>query len=84
MVYTHLVRRIQLYLEEDLDDALSAKAASAGTSRSALVRDAVRASLDDHLGAATDAIDSLVGDLDIEPTDDIDAVIYGLSEQLDG
>ena len=78
-MYSPAMRRIQLYVDEDVDDALTAKAAILGTSRSALVRDAVRASLGAHLDTVADAVDSLVGDLDIDPDDDIDAVIYGLS-----
>ena len=73
-----MVRRIQLYVDEDVDDALTAKAAQLGTSRSALVRDAVRASLDAHLDTVADAVDSLVGNLDVDPDDDIDAVIYDM------
>ena len=80
MVYTRLMRRIQLYLDEDMDDALNAQAAKLGTTRSALVRDAVRASLGAELHTATDPVDELVGCLDVEPDDDIDAVIYGLNE----
>lgn len=80
MVYTSLMRRIQLYLDDDVDDVLTAQAAKLGTTRSALVRDAVRASLGADLHAAADPVDELVGWLDIEPDDDIDAVIYGLNE----
>ena len=80
MVYTLDMRRIQLYLDDDVDDALTAQAAKRGTSRSALVRDAVRASLGAGLHAAPDPVDDLVGWLGVEPDDDIDAVIYGLDE----
>lgn len=74
------MRRIQLYVDEDVDDALTAKAARLGTSRSSLVRDAVRASLNDQRDAVADAVDSLIGDLDIDPDEDIDAVVYGLPD----
>lgn len=79
MVYTLDVRRIQLYLDDDADDALTARAAKLGTTRSALVRDAVRASLGADL-RTSDPVDGLIGWLDVEPDDDIDAVIYGLDE----
>ena len=78
LVYTLLMRRIQLYMEDDLDDALTAQAARTGVSRSALVRDAVRASLSAYLDAPADAMDDLVGWLDVDPDDDIDSVVYGL------
>lgn len=80
MVYTPAMRRIQLYLDEDMDDALTAQAAKLGTTRSALVRDAVRTSLVADLQTATDPVDDLIGWLDVEPDDDVDAVIYGLDE----
>ena len=71
------MRRIQLYMEPDIDDALTAAAAKRGMSRSALMRDAVSALLDADKPVEPDPIDALVGWLDVEPTDDIDAVIYG-------
>ena len=71
------MRRIQLYVDADMDDALTTQAAKRGTNRSALVRDAVRASLGDGLHAA-DPVEELIGRLDVEPDDDLDAVIYGL------
>lgn len=81
-MYSAVMRRIQLYVDEDVDDALTAKASLLGTSRSALVRDAVRASLGAHLDTVADAVDSLVGDLDVDPDDDIDAVIYDMPQPL--
>ena len=77
MVYTLHMRRIQLYLDEDIDDALSAAAARLGVSRSALVRNAVRSALDDGPEALTDPLDALVGSVDVDPDDDLDAAIYG-------
>ncbi len=79
-MYTPVMRRIQLYLDDDVDDALTVQAAKLGTTRSALVRDAVRASLGSNLHTAGDPVDDLIGWLDVEPDDDIDAVIYGLNE----
>ena len=72
-MYTPFMRRIQLYIENDMDDALSAAAARRGLSRSAFVRDAVRSSLADGPEAVADPLDALVGSVDVEP----DAVIYG-------
>lgn len=70
------MKRIQLYMDDDLDDALSAKAFRLGISRSALVRDAVRLSLRADSGGPGDSVDELIGWLDVEPEDDIDSVIY--------
>ena len=75
------MRRIQLYMDEEVDEALTAEAARLGTSRSAVVRRAVRDALDAYFTDARDPIDELVGWLvDPDPVDDIDAVIYGFEE----
>ena len=79
-MYTPSMRRIQLYIDSDIDDALSAAAARRGLSRSALVRDAVRLTLAAEPGALADPLDELVGGVDVEPDDDLDAVIYGIEE----
>jgi metal-responsive CopG/Arc/MetJ family transcriptional regulator len=73
-VYTPPMRRIQLYMDEGLDDALSAAAARSGRSRSELVRAAVRTWLGER--DDVDPIDELIGAVDIEPVDDLDSVIY--------
>ncbi len=76
MVYIHIVRRIQLYMDDDLDHALTAEAARSGRTRSELVRMAVRQSLEHTLTVDPDPIDALIGSVDIDPIDDIDAAIY--------
>lgn len=80
MVYTTHMRRIQLYIDDDLDEALSAEAARSGVSRSALVRDAVRASLGAYIDTPADTVDDLIGTIDVDPDDDIDSVVYGLRD----
>ncbi|MDE0322260.1 MAG: ribbon-helix-helix domain-containing protein [Acidimicrobiaceae bacterium] len=73
------MRRIQLYIEPDIDDALSAAAARRGVSRSAVVREAVRRALHgDGDVLAADPLDALVGSVDVAPDDDLDAVIYDI------
>lgn len=42
MVYTSVMKRTQIYLEEDLDYQLRAVAAAEGTSAAAVIREAVR------------------------------------------
>jgi predicted transcriptional regulator len=71
------MRRIQLYLEHDIDHALTAAAAKSGRSRSAIMRDAVSAWLGSRDVDDVDAMDQLIGSIDIGDTEDIDAVIYG-------
>ena len=72
------MRRIQLYIDADIDDALSAEAARLSVSRSALVREAVRKSLGGCFDRGADAVDEIIGCLDIEAGDEsIDDVVYG-------
>ena len=78
VVYTLVMRRIQLYLEDDIDEALSVAAARRGISRSAMMRDAVRVALAAETEALADPLDGLVGSVDVEPDDDLDVVIYGI------
>lgn len=68
------MKRMQIHIEERLDDLLAAEAARRGTSKAALIRQAVAREFGD--AADRDALDDLVGDIDAEPADDIDAVIY--------
>ncbi|MDE0234283.1 MAG: ribbon-helix-helix domain-containing protein [bacterium] len=76
------MRRIQIYVHADLDEALSAEATRLGTSRSALVRDAVRASLEAYFDNPADAFDELIGGVDVDPDDDLDSVIYAPRQSL--
>ena len=70
------MRRTQFYVDDAIYDALTAEAARLGTSRSAIVREAIRASLTRHSVDRPDPLDALLGSVDIDPIDDIDAVIY--------
>lgn len=73
------MRRIQLYIDADIDDALAAEAARLNVSRSALVREAVRASLGGCFDRGADAVDEIIGCLDIKAGDEsIDDAVYGL------
>jgi len=69
------MRRIQLYIEEVLDERLGAEAARAGVSKAALIREAVAQRYGDTRPLA-DPLDTLVGSLDVEPAD-VDDVVYG-------
>ena len=68
------VRRLQISIDEQLDEILAAEALRRRTSRAAIIRDLVR----DALGPAEsrDSMASLIGDIDDE-AGDIDKVVYG-------
>lgn len=68
------MRRLQISVDEDVDEALAMEAARRSVSRAAVVRDLVR----QHLGAKheADPFIPLMGDIDEEPGD-IDEVVYG-------
>ncbi len=73
------MRRIQLYIDEDVDQALTAEAARLGTSRSEVVRAAVRTALVAYFAGTVDPVEEFIGSIaDVEPVDDIDAIVYGL------
>ena len=73
------MRRIQLYIDEDVDQALTAEAARLGTSRSEVARAAVRTALAAYFAGTVDPVEEFIGSIaDVEPVDDIDAIVYGL------
>ena len=67
------MRRLQISIDEELDEALAVEAARRHTSRAAVIRDLVR----EHLRPSreTDPFASLIGDID-DDAGDIDQVIY--------
>jgi hypothetical protein len=69
------VKRLQVYVDEQLDDALSAEARRQRTSKAALIRQL----LTDRLRRADqplDPLDELVGSYDEEPGC-VDELVYG-------
>ena len=66
------MKRLQIYIEEELDEALAVQAAREKTSKAALIRRFVA----DRLGGPrTDPLDDLIGVSDAEPAG-IDDVVY--------
>ena len=55
------MKRIQLYRDAAVDEALTAGAARLGTSRSALVREAVRGALAAYFDGTADPVEELIG-----------------------
>jgi hypothetical protein len=73
MMYHSRVKRLQISIEEEMDEVLAIEAGRRKTSKAALIREFVR----DRLGTPTglDRMTRLIGDIDDE-AGDIDTVIY--------
>lgn len=72
-MYHPSMRRLQISIEEDLDEALGVEAVRRNTSKAALIRQFVRERLGDD---RSDPMIALIGDID-EDAGDIDRTIYG-------
>ena len=72
-MYTHIMRRLQIYIEVEMDELLAVEARREGTSKAALIRDAVRERYAEY--GRRDPLDDWVGAVDVEPAD-IDDVVY--------
>jgi hypothetical protein len=68
-----MVRRLQISIDEDLDEALAVEAARRHMSRAAVIRELVRQHL--RPSRKSDPFAPLIGDIDDE-AGDIDEVIY--------
>lgn len=71
------MKRLQIYIDEDLDAALAAEARRAHRSKAALIRDCVAMRFRDR--SAADPLDDIVGFIEGAPDDSrsIDEVVYG-------
>jgi hypothetical protein len=67
------MKRLQIYIEPEMDEALAREAARTGTSKAGIIRRLIAA----HTGApAPDPLDELIGTFDGE-AGGIDEVVYG-------
>jgi hypothetical protein len=71
------MKRLQIMIEEELDDALERKARDEGVSKAALIRRFVRKELRPLPPLHQDPLWGMVGAYDVDPADDIDEVVYG-------
>jgi hypothetical protein len=72
LAYTNQVKRIQIYIEDDIDEQLSRRARRERRSKAALIRDAVRREFAEQ---RPDPLDDWAGGVDDAPGD-IDELIY--------
>lgn len=73
MAYTESVKRLQIYIDAEMDEELARRALQRGTSKAALIREAVRR--DNPATVSGDAFDDWAGGIDEAPGD-IDALVY--------
>ena len=70
------MRRIELYIDEELYKRLEAQAAKAGVSKASLIREAIAQRYGESRPREEDPVDLLIGSLAAEPAD-VDDVVYG-------
>ena len=70
------MKRLQISIEEDLDDALAIEAARRRTSKAALIREYVAERLSRGRPVRADPMANLIGDIDDE-AGDLDRLLYG-------
>ena len=74
-MYTPQMRRIQIYIDEELDDALQAEAAQCSRSKAASIRECVASRYVSPATLEKDPLTALVGSIDAKPAD-VDEVVY--------
>lgn len=74
-MYTACMKRLQIYIDEDMDDALVVRARRTHTSKAALIRDAVRRSIGEQ-EPTVDPFRDWIGGSDALPAP-VDDVVYG-------
>ena len=74
-MYTPNMKRLQIYIEEELDDLLAVRARRGHTSKAALIREAVRRSIGEP-EPTSDPFRDWIGGSDA-PSVPVDEVVYG-------
>ena len=74
-MYVDIMRRVQINIEEDLDETLRVEAAKAGRSKAALIRECVAAEHGALRRHDLDTLTALVGSVDADQAD-VDEVVY--------
>lgn len=74
-MYNHFMKRLQILIEEELDEALARHALAEGTSKASLIRQYVREKLKALPPLESDPLGQMVGADDFDP-DPIDDVVY--------
>lgn len=74
-MYPASMKRLQIYIEEDLDDVLAQRARRERTSKAALIREAVRRSIG-AFGPPEDPFKDWIGGSDANSAP-VDEVVYG-------
>jgi predicted transcriptional regulator len=69
------MKRLQIYIDEEMDNALAVRARRANKSKAALIRDAVRRSIGEP-EAPIDPFRDWIGGSDATP-EPVDGVVYG-------
>ena len=71
------MRRLQIHLDEPVDEALAREASRRGISKAAVIRGALARELSaGQVPPIEDPWQAMIGWLDSEPVDDLDAIIY--------
>jgi len=70
------MKRLQIMIEEDLDDSLARLARERGTSKAALIRQFVRAAISDLPPLEQDPLSAMAGADCYGPGDSTDDVVY--------
>jgi len=76
MMYAHPVKRLQIMIEEELDDELERLAAEESVSKAALIRRYVRERIRPLPPLSVDPLAAMIGADDFEP-EPVDDVVYG-------
>lgn len=74
------MKRIQIHVDEELDEAAETEAARRGISKAALIRVSLAHELRTDSVKPSDPWDNISGWLDDDPVKDIDEAVYGPRE----